>query len=572
MKIELARHSGFCMGVRDAILTIVEELNTADEEILVYGPLIHNPQTVSILGRRGLKTINDLQDIDGKTIAVRTHGIPIEKLRDVKARSKRYLNLTCPRVSRVQGLIKNYSGRGYYTIIIGDRDHAEVLGLKSYAAAGVTVVSDTRDLDAIPSAEKYIVVSQTTQDLDQFSTIVAELERRFSGVTVINTICDSTHNRQSDIRDGIARNIDALVVVGGRESANTARLAQMGRECGIKTFHIETEAELESEDFRGIRHVLVTAGASTPGWIINNVMERLYEIRYANSRFFPGPLVKLFDFVLRTNILSAAAAGLLSLFALRFAGFSADPAPALASFLYIFAMYTLNNHFEMESLLIRNPVKYAIQNRFKHVLLPAAVLSLGACLYLAVRYEPPVAFGYLLSCVLGAAYSTRPMKRIVAGTGSRLLQKAYNLKNIVSGFGWLIVTTVLPLAAVKAGPVVFLAACSYVFVLVFFRNILLDIIAFQGDLIFGMQTFSTMLGVRAAGRIAIAVSALAGIAFSLTALWVGKAAFVAFLANLIYFGAVYYRIRSKNYFIALKYEMLLDLNFVLFSAIYFITS
>jgi len=301
-------------------------------------------------------------------------------------------------------------------------------------------------------------------------------------------------------------------------------------------------------------------------------MERLYEIRYANSRFFPGPLVKLFDFVLRTNILSAAAAGLLSLFALRFAGFSADPAPALASFLYIFAMYTLNNHFEMESLLIRNPVKYAIQNRFKHILLPAAVLSLGACLYLAVRYEPPIAFGYLLSCVLGAAYSTRPMKRIVAGTGSRLLQKAYNLKNIVSGFGWLIVTTVLPLAAVKAGPVVFLAACSYVFALVFFRNILLDIIAFQGDLIFGMQTFSTMLGVRAAGRIAIAVSALAGIAFSLTALWVGKAAFVAFLANLIYFGAVYYRIRSKNYFIALKYEMLLDLNFVLFAAIYFTTS
>nr|MBP7604387.1 4-hydroxy-3-methylbut-2-enyl diphosphate reductase [Spirochaetota bacterium] len=99
MKIELARHSGFCMGVRDAILTIVEELNTTSEEILVYGPLIHNPQTVSILGRRGLKTIHDLNDIDGKTIAVRTHGIPIEKLRDIKARSRRYLNLTCPRVS-----------------------------------------------------------------------------------------------------------------------------------------------------------------------------------------------------------------------------------------------------------------------------------------------------------------------------------------------------------------------------------------------------------------------------------------------------------------------------------------
>ncbi len=112
MKIELARHSGFCMGVRDAILSIVEELNTTSEEILVFGPLIHNPQTVEILGKRGLKTIHTLDDIDGKTIAVRTHGIPIENLRDIKARSRRYLNLTCPRVSRVQGLIKNYSGRG----------------------------------------------------------------------------------------------------------------------------------------------------------------------------------------------------------------------------------------------------------------------------------------------------------------------------------------------------------------------------------------------------------------------------------------------------------------------------
>ncbi|MCU0845538.1 MAG: 4-hydroxy-3-methylbut-2-enyl diphosphate reductase [Spirochaetes bacterium] len=570
MKIELARHSGFCMGVRDAILTIVEELNTAGEEILVHGPLIHNPQTVAILARRGLRTIHTLDDIDGKTIAVRTHGIPIENLRDIKARSRRYLNLTCPRVSRVQGLIKNYSGKGYYTIIIGDRDHAEVLGLKSYAAGGVTVVSDIADIHSVPGADKYIVVSQTTQDSDQFSAIVSELEKRFVGVTVFNTICDSTHNRQSDIRDGIARNIDALVVVGGRQSANTTRLAQMGRECGIRTFHVETEAELSGGDFRGVKHVLVTAGASTPGWIINNVMERLYEIQYGNSRFFPGIIVKLLDFILRTNILSAAAAALISLFALSFAGETAGMMFPLTSFLYIFAMYTLNNHFEMDSLLIRNPVKYEIQNRFKHALLPMAILALGVCLYLAARHEPVVALVYLVSCVLGAIYSTRVVKRIVESTGIGLLERAYNLKNIVSAFGWLIVTTVLPLAAAGADTSSFLGACSFVFALVLFRNILLDIIAFQGDLIFGMQTFSTILGVRSAGRIAIAVSAAAGAVFTVTALSGGKEPFLVFLANLAYFAAVYFRIRSKNYFIALKYEMLLELNFVLFAALYFL--
>ncbi len=569
MKIELARHSGFCMGVRDAILTIVEELNTTSEEILVYGPLIHNPQTVAILGKRGLKTIHTLDDIDGKTIAVRTHGIPIENLRDIKARSRRYLNLTCPRVSRVQGLIKNYSGKGYYTIIIGDRDHAEVLGLRSYAAAGVTVVSDVADIDTIPGADKYIVVSQTTQDRELFTAIVGELEKRFSDVTVFNTICDSTHNRQSDIRDGIARNIDALVVVGGRQSANTTRLAQMSRECGIRTFHIETEAELAAGDFRDVKHVLVTAGASTPGWIINNVMERLYEIQYGNSRFFPGILIKFLDFILRTNILSAAAAAFISLFALGFAGAPTEAVPALASFLYIFAMYTLNNHFEMDSLLIRNPVKYAIQNRYKHILLPLAVLALGACLYLTVRYEPWITLGYLISCALGAVYSTRMMKRIVSKTGIGLIEKAYNLKNIVSSFGWLIVTTALPLAAAGADSMSFIAACSFVFALVFFRNVLLDIIAFQGDLIFGMKTFSTMLGVASAGRIAMAVSAAAGVVFALIAPAVGRELYLVFLINLAYFATVFYRIRSANYFIALKYEMLLDLNFVMFAAFYF---
>ncbi|HSV98208.1 MAG TPA: 4-hydroxy-3-methylbut-2-enyl diphosphate reductase [Spirochaetota bacterium] len=570
MKIELARHSGFCMGVRDAVLTIVEELNTAGEEILVYGPLIHNPQTVAILGKRGLKTVHTLDDIDGKTIVVRTHGIPLENLRDIKARSRRYLNLTCPRVSRVQGLIKNYSGKGYYTIIVGDRDHAEVLGLKSYAAAGVTVVSDIADIDTVPRADKYILVSQTTQDRDQFFAIVNELEKRFSEVTVFNTICDSTHDRQNDIRDGMARNIDALVVVGGRQSANTTRLAQMSRECGIRTFHVETEGELAAGDFRGVKHVLVTAGASTPGWIINNVMERLYEIQYRNNRFFPGIIVKLLDFILRTNLLSAAAASLISLFVLAFAGAAAGTAIAIESFLYIFAMYTLNNHFEMDSLFIRNPVKYAIQNRHRHVLLPMAIIALVACLYLAAHHQPAVAFGYLVSCFLGAVYSTRTVKRMVLKSGIGLLEKAYNLKNIVSAFGWLIVSTVLPLAAAGADTASFIGACSFVFALVLFRNILLDIIAFQGDLIFGMQTFSTMLGVQSAGRIAIAVSAAAGAVFTAIALSTGKALFLVFLVNLAYFAAVYLRIRSKNYFIALKYEMLLDLNFVLFAALYFL--
>jgi len=277
VKIELARYSGFCMGVRDAVLKIVRELNKTHEKILVYGPLIHNPQTVEILGRRGLSTIRTLDGIDGKLVAIRTHGVPVELFREIRSRSRRYINLTCPRVSRVQGLIKSHSAKGYFTIIIGDAEHAEVMGLKSYATSGVAVIKGIDAMSSIPPAPKYIVVSQTTQDIEQFNNVAGELRKRFAGIIIFNTICDSTCSRQNDILAGIGKGIDALVVVGGKESANTLRLAGMGREHRLRTFHVETEAELKEGDFRQVDHVLVTAGASTPGWIINNVMEKLHD-------------------------------------------------------------------------------------------------------------------------------------------------------------------------------------------------------------------------------------------------------------------------------------------------------
>ena len=284
VKIELSRYSGFCMGVRDAVLKIVRELNKTHDKILVYGSLIHNPQTVEILGQRGLSTIRTLDDIDGKLVAIRTHGVPVELLREIRSRSRRYINLTCPRVSRVQGLIKGHSAKGYFTIIIGDADHAEVMGLKSYATSGVMVIQGADAISSIPPAPRYIVVSQTTQDIGKFNDVADALRKRFPDIKIFNTICDSTCNRQNDILAGIEKGIDALVVVGGKESANTLRLAGMGREHKLKTFHIETEAELGEGDFSQVDHVLVTAGASTPGWIINNVMERLHEIERKKQR------------------------------------------------------------------------------------------------------------------------------------------------------------------------------------------------------------------------------------------------------------------------------------------------
>ena len=182
MKIEMARHSGFCMGVRNAVLKIVDELNSSDENIFVYGPLIHNPQSIEVLRKRGLITINSLDEIKDKQVAIRTHGIPVSENREIRGKAARTINLTCSRVARVQSIIKKYSRDGYFTIIVGDKDHAEVIGLKSYAGSGVFVVSHKDDIGLIPLSEKYIVVSQTTHERAQFEDIVNAIKTSFSNI------------------------------------------------------------------------------------------------------------------------------------------------------------------------------------------------------------------------------------------------------------------------------------------------------------------------------------------------------------------------------------------------------
>ncbi len=572
MKIELAQHSGFCIGVRDAVLKIVKNLNDTDEEIYVYGPLIHNPQTTEILEKRGLKTIKSLDHIDGKIIAIRTHGIPVENLRDIKKRAKRYIDLTCPRVSKVQGLIKKYSGKGYFTIIIGDADHAEVLGLKSYAASGVVVISKTGDIDGIPSAERYIIVSQTTQDSERFNTIVDSIRKKYPDVLVFNTICDSTHLRQDEIRAGISRNIGALIVVGGRDSANTARLVRLGYECGVRTFHIESEKELSPEDFSGIDYVLVTAGASTPGWIINNVMEKLYSIRNSRKGLPATILFKLAEYALRLNLLSAVSAFFINMVVQRYLGAAPDIIAACISGMYIFSMYTINNSMEMDTLLTRNPLKYRLQNEYRSILMPASVVTLIASIVLMFQYGYMLFVVYLLSVLLGCVYSGSMVKRLVHAVNIRLFTRLYYLKNLVSSLGWVLSAAIIPVAIHRADPWSAAALCMLVFTLTFTRDLLIDMIALQGDLLFGRQTLPTFIGTGKTRLIAVILSAVTLALFASVTVWRGNYYYLLFMLNCIYFLFIYMDTGSRNYSIQLRQEMLLDANAVLLIALYFITS
>jgi len=562
MKIEMATNSGFCMGVRNAILKIVEELNTSDEKIYVYGPLIHNPQTIDVLKNRGLITINSLDDIKGKQIAIRTHGIPINESREIKKEALRTINLTCSRVARVQSYIKKYSSEGYFTIIIGDRDHAEVIGLKSYASAGVYVVSEQNDISDIPDAEKYLIVSQTTHERNQFEQFVALIKKKCSAVTVIDTICDSTRLRQDDVRDGIARGIDTLVVVGGKNSANTTRLAKIGTDSGVKTFHIETDDELKPEEFKNSRHVLVTAGASTPGWIINNVLEKLYMIKNSNS----NPVVKLlkryFEFFVRSNIISSIASFLMVIIAQNYAGIDTSPEYGIIAALFIYVMYTVNNYLDREFLIKSNSYKYKIYEKSGFYMLIAAIAAFTVSIYLCYRISPSLMYLFLIPYLLGIFYSTPYFKFFIRVFRSELIKKIYNTK-VVTGFGWLVVLILLPYFNKEVSLSVYLALGSLYFTFVFLRQFVIDLVAFQGDLILGRDTLATSLGVKYALIIAYSISFLGIVTFSALTIYTGRYFFMPMVLSIIYYIVLLKKIEKIDYLISLRYEFLIDANYLL---------
>jgi len=568
MKIEMAKNSGFCMGVRKAILKIVDELNSSEEKIYMYGPLIHNPQTIEVLKNRGLITINSLENLDNRQIAIRTHGIPVDENQQIRNNALRTINLTCSRVARVQSIIKKYSGEGYYTIIIGDKDHAEVIGLKSYARAGVHVVSDVNDVSGISDADKYIIVSQTTHERNQFDQLVLEISKRIKNVYVIDTICDSTRLRQDDVKNGIKNGIDTLVVVGGKNSANTSRLVKIGIDNGVKSFHVETDAELNKEDFKDSKYVLVTAGASTPGWIINNVLEKLYIIKNESSNFFVKAVKHYLELLIRSNIVSSIASLIMVLLAQLYAEIPFNIQYGIISALYIFVMYSVNNYLDRSFLIKSNSYKYKIYDKYGFYLIVASIISFIASLCIAIMISLPLAVLILIPYVFGLIYSTPVVKKIVKNINSSLFKKVYNTK-IVTGLGWLVAVIVIPYYEHGVSWGIYLSAGLFFFIFVFLRHLIIDFVAFQGDLILGRDTLQTWLGVKNVITLTYSATIVSSIVFIFISIINDKFVFLLLLLCIIYYMLLLKKIQKTDYLISLRYEFIIDLNYLVLAVLYF---
>jgi (E)-4-hydroxy-3-methyl-but-2-enyl pyrophosphate reductase len=294
MKVIRAKSAGFCWGVERAIDIAREFAVKSNRQVYTDGPLIHNRQMMEKLLADGINEVGDYQsksDISfedekkkNAVMVVRAHGISPERRGYLKNLGMEFKDATCPDVGIIAGKIRIHAKKGYTTVIFGDPKHPEVIGLMGYTEGLGHVIKTKDDIDALPPlGEKVCMVSQSTMFTDEFERLSEYLKEKYPGALVFDTICGATKERQSDVLVLAQEGAQAIVVIGGRHSANTVKLAALVEKQGLPCFHVETAAELDLEQLRKYSVVGVTAGASTPGFLIEEVCQQLGELSAAVS-------------------------------------------------------------------------------------------------------------------------------------------------------------------------------------------------------------------------------------------------------------------------------------------------
>ena len=277
MKIVVAKHMGFCGGVRRAVEIAEKAATSAGGPVQTWGPLIHNPQVVHRLQEKGVRVADGNDELNGAAFVISAYGVERAVLDEARHRGMAVVDATCPVVTRAHTLTEKLAAEGYQVVVVGDHGHPEMVTLKEMLGDQVTVVHTRKEAAAVKVSGKLGVVSQTTQSEENFQQIVGDLALRVRELKVLNTLCPAITVRQEET-DVMIPQIDALLVIGGHGSSNTTRLAEMGHARGLPTYHIETAAEISPAWFEGVETLGVVSGASTPMWIVEEIMLRLQEL------------------------------------------------------------------------------------------------------------------------------------------------------------------------------------------------------------------------------------------------------------------------------------------------------
>ena len=480
--VRVAKSAGFCPGVKRAIDKTLELEAAGKKPVYTIGPLIHNKQVTDALAAKNITSIDSLSEVENKnaTLVIRAHGITPQFRAELKQSGMELCDATCPLVKQAQDIIKKYAARGYDTVIIGDADHAEVIALLGYAEGRGHVAADAAEAAGFIPFKKVNIVAQTTQQESVFKQAAQVIAEKTETSVISNTICQPTRQRQSETME-FAKNADLVIVVGGKHSANTTRLAEVCRELSPKTLLIEDESELAGLDLKTPQNIFITAGASTPGWVIENVFEKVIAAR-RKLYYMPQAIAKnIWSFILKSSIYTSAAALCLTYVAMKLQDIPLNPLLLLLALAFVFSLTGLNR------VTTKTGSGVNIKPEVVSCLL-LGMVGLAAAFALGKGIFAFTLFFWLLGVMYPFSYYLK-IKKLTSMPGA---------KDTVTALGWAFVCAFVP---AYAQHIVFTneyyLAVFYVTLLVFIRSVLLGVGAANKDIMIGKESFYKAHGLRA---------------------------------------------------------------------------
>lgn len=562
MKITLAKTAGFCMGVKRAVDMAFEHVRKAKGPVYTFGPLIHNPQVLDLLKARGVGMLEDIPARGSGTVIIRAHGIPPQQRKALIDAGFDLIDATCPKVTKVQKIIEKHYKDGDAVIILGEKDHPEITGLNGFADNRAYIAADMEELKALPVFDKAVIVAQTTLNQELLETARAWVTSAHPHYKIINTICNSTERRQKELRD-LRENVDGFVIVGGRDSGNTRRLAEIARETGCPTLHVESAEELTPAScaaFANADRVVLSAGASSPNWTIQAVNHTLQvmSLKRLSWRWLLARLTPLL-YLAHTPLALAA----LTYICQHFYGAGFNLLLPVTAFCFGWSMHITSKISGTKAAGFHAPLLSSVYARHKRVLTVSGVIAAILTLALGFYISLPAGIFIAILFALRFLYDFWPLARRFPGQYNYFIDMPYT-KALVVFFSWGAIAGALPGRGLPVA-VVF-AVSVWAGLLAFARVMCQDLFAMQTDRICGQTTFVLLLGVKT-GLLFTGILLVALAFFPLVLYYAGiirAQALPAMLGPaLMLVIAAFYACNRHKVIMPFKMEMLVSLCFIL---------
>ncbi|MCG2725481.1 MAG: 4-hydroxy-3-methylbut-2-enyl diphosphate reductase [Elusimicrobia bacterium] len=568
VKIAVARHAGFCLGVKRAIDTALELARNRKQPIYTLGPLIHNRQVIETLEEKNIKSVSDLSQIKDSNaiLVIRAHGIPQKEEKKLRATNMEIIDATCPLVKKVHSNIQHYSQKGYETIIVGDKDHAEVIGLMSYAQDNCHIISCPDDARKLPNLKKANIVAQTTQEEKIFSACVEVIRKKTDELIISNTICAPTKERQKETIE-LAKGCDLVIVVGGRNSANTQRLFKICSKLAKEAIHIEKDDELPNDALNNKRNIFITAGASTPNWMIEKVLEKTKELSKKEKSFWAEKLTFLGKLFVTGNLYTAISAMSLTYICMKLESVKMDARLIILSGLFVASLHIINRMAEKGAVVPDRAQKFLFI-RFKTAVKLIGILFGIFSIIISAIFGLKILIITALFWLAGIFY---PYKTFAG------LNKFSNFpasKDIVTALGWSFVCAGLP--AISGGTIAYKStqlALLFALLLVFMRSVLVGISNVHNDMIVGNENFYKAVG----AKLTYLTVTLIFIFLEIVLITLFNMGWKEVLARALFFGLFYYMAITALFFFKkiperISSEAIIDFQFILLGMLAFIAT